>query len=246
MKAGNNKVYTAVMGAIAVCATGAFTTIFAADFVPPNYDAVSQGANPAAAAPVPPQHPAAAGVRTQAPQTGYAPQPYQNRPMMPAQRYNPYAQPAARTYPPGYGYNNYRRPYPVAPRRNNSGWNNMPWSRYTNVTIPVMDGNMVPWSRDVWNWKNRNRNFGNFGPFEEGPQKWFTSDPKAGLETMWDDMINAPHNMGTMPGNWQAPSVSLPNPVDLGDQVGKAGSDFARDAPGVVEEWVTPNNGSSE
>ncbi len=241
MSAGS-KLYVSLIGTLVVTGSICSGSALAAEFVPPNYQVdraqTPQGQAPAAMMPAP------ARPMPAAPAPRMAPPAYPNQGRYMAPGYNPYATP--QPYRPAYGYNNRRPYYPPPRRKNNSGWDNMPWSRYTNVTIPMVDGNFVPWSSDVWNWKNRNRNFGNFGPFEEGPQKWFTSDPQSGLETMWDDMINAPHNMGTMPGNWQAPSVSLPNPVDLGDQVGKAGRDFARDAPEVIEEWVTPNNGSSE
>ena len=40
----------------------------------------------------------------------------------------------------------------------------------------------------------------------------FTSD-------MWDKMINAPYDMGYMPGGWRFPSFSSPDPVTVGDAV---------------------------
>lgn len=36
---------------------------------------------------------------------------------------------------------------------------------------------------------------------------------------MWDEMINAPFKMGRMPGGWRAPSLSMPDPVTIGDAV---------------------------
>ena len=33
----------------------------------------------------------------------------------------------------------------------------------------------------------------------------------------WDDMLNAPSDMGELPGGFYAPSVSVPNPVDVGE-----------------------------
>ena len=35
----------------------------------------------------------------------------------------------------------------------------------------------------------------------------------------WDEMINAPFNVGRMPGGWRAPSWSSPDPVTIGDAV---------------------------
>ncbi len=175
--------------------------------------------------PAPPQmHPA------QMPQQYGATYGYQQPPHLPPQHRQPNRNSGMNNMPwNNSGMNN--MPW------NSSGSNNMPWNN-SGVTIPIIGGNFVPWSSDVWNWQNRNRNFGNFGPFEQGPMDWVTPNPKDGLETMWDDMIKAPHNMGTMPGNWQAPSVSIPNPVDLGDQIGTATKDVMIDAPGVVQEWV--------
>ena len=36
---------------------------------------------------------------------------------------------------------------------------------------------------------------------------------------MWDNMINGPFKMGRMPGGWRAPSLSMPDPVTIGDAV---------------------------
>lgn len=35
----------------------------------------------------------------------------------------------------------------------------------------------------------------------------------------WDKMINAPYEMGYMPGGWRFPSLSSPDPVTVGDAV---------------------------
>lgn len=35
----------------------------------------------------------------------------------------------------------------------------------------------------------------------------------------WDKSINAPYDMGRMPGGWRAPSLSSPDPVTVGDAV---------------------------
>lgn len=36
---------------------------------------------------------------------------------------------------------------------------------------------------------------------------------------MWDNMMNAPYDMGRMPGGWRFPSLSSPDPVTVGDAV---------------------------
>lgn len=46
---------------------------------------------------------------------------------------------------------------------------------------------------------------------------------------MWDKMINAPHDMGYMPGGWRFPSFSSPDPVTVGDAV-------ANQVPPIMEE----------
>ncbi len=46
---------------------------------------------------------------------------------------------------------------------------------------------------------------------------------------MWDKMINAPHDLGYMPGGWRFPSFSSPDPVTVGDAV-------ANQMPPVAEE----------
>ena len=42
---------------------------------------------------------------------------------------------------------------------------------------------------------------------------------KRNWENSWDDMINSPSRMGEMQGGWTAPEVTVPNPVDIGDQM---------------------------
>ena len=54
----------------------------------------------------------------------------------------------------------------------------------------------------------------------------------------WDDMLDGPSRMGEMPGGWRAPSVSVPNPIDVGDEFG----DAARDAPDQMDNFNWNNN----
>ncbi len=51
-----------------------------------------------------------------------------------------------------------------------------------------------------------------------GPNTWMNPN-KRNMEQGWDDMINAPSRMGEMPGGWTAPEVTMPNPIDMGDQM---------------------------
>ncbi len=78
--------------------------------------------------------------------------------------------------------------------------------------------------------------FGRNGVFGRSPSNWFRGGPKEGLANMWEDMINAPSRMGEMPPGWSFPEVSVPNPVDVGDQFGVAGQDAAKEAPDFMRE----------
>ena len=64
-----------------------------------------------------------------------------------------------------------------------------------------------------------------------GPDKWM-SPSKRNWENSWDDMINAPSRMGEMPGGWTAPEVSVPNPIDMGDQM----QDNMQDLPSQMKD----------
>lgn len=69
-----------------------------------------------------------------------------------------------------------------------------------------------------------------------GPSKWL-SPSKENWEDSWDDMINAPYNMGEMPGGWYAPEVLMPNPVDMGDQF----QDNMKDLPEQIRDMNVGN-----
>ncbi len=99
---------------------------------------------------------------------------------------------------------------------------------------PPMYGNGYP----PPNWRPRNNNnffgnnfFGNRGNrFFRG--NWINfSDPKGTMERGWDEALDAPSQMGTMPGGWNAPSISVPNPIEVGDQF----KDAAQDLPNQIQ-----------
>lgn len=71
------------------------------------------------------------------------------------------------------------------------------------------------------------------GVWGGGPPSWMDpSDPKEGMSRAWDDMMNAPHRMGRVPPGWKAPSISVPNPIDVGDEFEKN----ARRAPHIMRD----------
>ena len=123
-------------------------------------------------------------------------------------------------YPYGYaapnqGYYGYRRP----PPRKSSGWGDMPW----------MGGS---WTQGPWN----NGQFSRGDWLGGGPSSWFKGgDFQDGFSNAWDDMINAPGGMGTMPGGWEFPTVSTPNPVDVGDELGRSAPEFVREVPNMID-----------
>ena len=49
------------------------------------------------------------------------------------------------------------------------------------------------------------------------------------LFTHYDDLLNAPSEMGEMPPGWTAPSISVPNPIDVGDQLEEASKEIGPD-----------------
>lgn len=71
-----------------------------------------------------------------------------------------------------------------------------------------------------------------------GPQVWMNpTDPKEGMSQAWDDMMNAPARMGRVPPGWKAPTIDIPNPIDVGDEFEKN----ARRAPHIIRDNFTFN-----
>ncbi len=70
-----------------------------------------------------------------------------------------------------------------------------------------------------------------------GPSTWMNPG-KGNWENSWDDMINAPSRMGEMPGGWTAPEVTVPNPIDMGDQI----QDNVKDLPDQMRDGNIGNN----
>ncbi|WP_020558531.1 hypothetical protein [Thiofilum flexile] len=51
----------------------------------------------------------------------------------------------------------------------------------------------------------------------------------------WDKMINAPHDMGYMPGGWRFPSLSTPDPVTVGDAVANQVPPIMKEVPNFMD-----------
>lgn len=184
-----------------------------------------------------------------------APQQRQVQPNQQAQNRQPNQPPVA---PPGYRppgpYNNqapnaYRgnqsppnyRPYPPqrAPNPNmqpNMRQNTGPSAFNTPGYNPYRNnrGNRMPWGGNNNRFGN-NKFWGN-----SGPSKWMNPS-KDNWENSWDDMINAPSRMGDMPGGWTAPEVTMPNPIDIGDQF----QDNLKDLPDQMRDGQIGNDVSN-
>ena len=123
----------------------------------------------------------------------------QQRPQPPAGATPPRPQP--RALPPGPRTGS--GPYP---RRSGPTWggsrnffDNGPWGNKNQS-----------WRPESW-FSDRRPIFG-----RKGPSEWFDQDDyKDGLGDMWDDLLNAPSNVGKMPGGWYAPTISVPISVQI-------------------------------
>lgn len=159
----------------------------------------------------------------------------------PTQRFAAPAYPAQRAPAPaaayGYPYRSpyaapapmYRPPMPASPYNNrfaNRSWggNRLPWNRGGNRNRSFMpfESNFTPWSRRFWD----EIGDGGENPFKDMDDWFDPNDPKEGAARMWDDMLNGPNEMGQMPGGWTAPSISVPNPIDVGDEFRNAAEDM--------------------
>ena len=150
---------------------------------------------------------------------GYNPG-YQNYPPQGAQGYGPNTGLPPGYRPPPYRNRNYDGGPSFSGPWNNSRGNSMPWSSNR--------GSSMPWD---------NRRGGRSMPWDSGRDGWMDKDRFA---NRWDDMLNAPSDMGEMPGGFTAPSVSAPNPVDVGDEF----QDAARDAPDQMRNVYDDNRQS--
>lgn len=166
------------------------------------------------------------------------------------QTYNPnYGYPRYNTYgryPNNYRYNPYQNYYGY--KRNNFsngpfGRNNMPFTGNSDFMEQLWPGHGSiyedvlpvhgPWDRS-WGRAPWNRNYDNLWGRNGGPKKWFDpNDPEEGIANAWEDMMITPNRLGTMPGGWKAPSISVPNPIDVQQEF----RDAARDMPGEMKDF---------
>lgn len=140
----------------------------------------------------------------------------------------PYGPPMGYGAPTGYGYGPGPGAYGGGPmggpgpyRRGGSGpFSGVPFMQSFDMSRPDSFNPMRP---RVWG---------------AGPQVWMNpTDPKEGMSHAWDDMMNAPARMGRVPPGWKAPTIDIPNPIDVGDEFEKN----ARRAPTIIRDNFTFN-----
>ncbi|MEN8213303.1 MAG: hypothetical protein ABFR19_02970 [Pseudomonadota bacterium] len=112
---------------------------------------------------------------------------------------------------------------------------NTPWSRGMNTRD-------MPWGRRGFSsrsmpWGGRDSDFPFFGD-NKFTDKFFDKfdefdDDDDGmrefLDDMWDETINAPYEMGEMPGGARAPSFAVPGPAEIADEFQSGTRNFFED-----------------
>lgn len=128
---------------------------------------------------------------------------------------------------PAYQPNPYqRRSAPVLP------YQQRPYNGPSAFHTPGYNPNRDYRNNNGW---NNNKFWG-----RSGPGTWMKPS-KRNWENSWDDMINTPSRMGEMPGGWTAPEVTMPNPIDMGDQF----QDNLKNLPEQIREGNIGNNVSN-
>ena len=138
---------------------------------------------------------------------------------------NRYQQRPNRTPPPPVQNTNRDYPPPPGPYRGSSNYG--PNRGASAFNTPGYN----PYRRNNNNRWNNNKFWG-----RSGPSTWMSPN-KNNWERGWDDMINSPSRMGEMPGGWTAPEVTMPNPVDMGDQM----QDNVKDLPDQIKNMDVGN-----
>ena len=93
------------------------------------------------------------------------------------------------------------------------------------------ESNFTPWSKRFWDELGE----GGRNPFRNMDEWIDVDEPREGIANVWDDMINAPHEVGRMPGGWTAPSISVPNPVDVQREFEGVAKDMPEEAKKQLE-----------
>jgi hypothetical protein len=186
---------------------------------PPQASKPAPGANRSSSMPPPPTGPYSGSANRSAPAGNAAPRtPYRSAPYS-----------SAPNRSAAYGSTPYRStPYRSSPYRG------APYRGYRDSGASAF--NTPGYNRYRYGKKN-DRFWSDRKPWgDSGPSKWFNPS-KDNWEESWEDMINAPSNMGEMPGGWYAPYVSMPNPIDMGDQF----QDNIKDLPEQIRDMDVGN-----
>jgi len=143
-------------------------------------------------------------------------------------------QQAPNSYRPPSNQNTNRGNTPPPPRGPYNSSNNVPDNGASASNMPGYNRNRN--NNNGWSnmWGNNNSNNNLWG--RSGPRTWMNPN-KNNMEQGWDDMMLAPSRMGEMPGGWNAPEVTMPNPVDVGDQF----QDNAKDLPEQMRDMDVGN-----
>lgn len=156
-------------------------------------------------------------------QTATAPQQYyygygQQQSAYPYSNYNAYGR-----QQPGYGYTSPYAPsyyYPYA-------YNYNPYARQQQRMMPYQQRPMPPQKKEVKPWGDTRYIWPDF-------YTDFTAD-------FWDEMINAPYDLGRMPGGWRFPSFSSPDPVTVSDAIANQVPPFVEEAGNMMPAEDIPN-----
>lgn len=164
----------------------------------------------------------------------FAEQPPRQGDYLPPQGYNqapPGYNPGAQGYnrpPMGYnqppqGYDQPPRGYNQAPPAYDRRAYGPPPGYYPNRYrgAPPRGYRNNRWGRNFFDFPGGGRGNGYDGP--PWDMRTFT-DP----ERFWDDMLETPDTLPTMPGGWNVPTISVPNPVE-------AGREIAEEAPNMMD-----------
>lgn len=146
-------------------------------------------------------------------------------------RYNTYNRSYSGNYP--RAYSSYPYTYrPVYRKKKQRDFAEELWPGQGSIYDDILpaDG---PWNRN-WGRAPWNRDYDNLWGKNGGPDAWINmDDPKEGMAQAWEDMLVTPNRLGTMPGGWYAPSISVPNPIDVGDEF----KDTAKNMPGEMRDF---------